>query len=246
MKIIPGSKRFLLLAVFYASAAIAGTPAAKTTIPDPQNYNARPDFQTIWEDYLATRKGKPCDIIFIGDSITMNWRWGVGRNVWKKYYADRSLDFGQSWDRTQNALWRLENLDIKDFKPKVAVIMIGTNNDHDTPQDVAAGVKAVADATKAEFEGVKIILVSILPNARATQTMAQADAIIQGFADNQSIFYLDLASSFTPVGQTWKGLGGDRLHPTEQGYIMWADALNPLLDKILGTGATSGNGNVHS
>jgi lysophospholipase L1-like esterase len=166
----------------------------------------------------------------------MNWRWGVGRNIWKKYYADRAVDCGQSWDRTQNALWRVENLDIKDLKPKVAVIMIGTNNDHDTPQDIAAGVKSVADATTADFPGIKIIFVSILPNGRAPLPMAAANAIIQGFADNQTTYYLDLASSFTPVGNNWKGLGIDRLHPTEEGYVMWADALNPLLAKVLGAG----------
>jgi len=221
--------------------ALAGDPTAvpsppRSTIPDGNNYKTKEGFQTSWEDYVATRKGKPCDIIFIGDSITINWRWGPGRTVWLKYYADRALDFGQSWDTTQNALWRLQNLDIKGFTPKVAVILIGTNNDHDKPEDIAAGVKAVMDATRATFSGVKVVLVSILPNGRANETMQAANAIIKTYADDQSVFYLDLAAVFTPVGNNWKGLGGDRLHPTTEGYEMWAAALNPLLAKLIPAG----------
>ena len=39
-----------------------------------------------------------------------------------------------------------------------------------------------------------------------------------------------------PNGQTdvnWKGLGDDRLHPDASGYQIWADAMEPLLTKLL-------------
>ncbi|MGB8355388.1 MAG: GDSL-type esterase/lipase family protein [Chthoniobacteraceae bacterium] len=230
----------LLLAAFsvtaFAADPVVNSPAPRSTIPDGNNYKTKEAFQSSWEDYLGTKKGKPCDIIFIGDSITMNWRWGPGRPVWMKNYADRALDFGQSWDTTQNALWRLQNLDIKEFRPKVAVILIGTNNDHDKPEDIAAGVKAVMETTRSMFGGVKVVLVSILPNGRANETMQAANAIIRTYADDQSVFYLDLTTVFTPVGNNWKGLGGDRLHPTTEGYEMWAAALNPLLEKLIPAG----------
>ncbi|MDD5348725.1 MAG: GDSL-type esterase/lipase family protein [Chthoniobacteraceae bacterium] len=225
----------LLIVLPIVAATAADTPAAgtpRTAIPDDHNFKSRVDYQTCWEDYLATKKGKPCDLLFIGDSITMNFRWNIGKPVWAKYYADRALDFGQSWDTTQNTLWRLKNLDIKDFKPKAAVVLIGTNNVKDKAEDIAAGVKAIADTARSMFPGVKVILVSILPNGRAKETMDAANAIIQTYADNQSVFYLNLAAKFTPVGENWKGLGIDRLHPTLEGYEMWAAELNPLLDKI--------------
>ena len=220
-------------AMIMCTPAHAAPTGPKTTIPDGGNYLSKPFFQVSWEDYLATKKGKPCDVIFIGDSITMNWRWGAGREVWKKFYEARAVDFGQSWDTTQNTLWRLKNLDIKGLNPKVAVILIGTNNFKDKPEDVAAGVKAVADTTRTLFGGVKIIFVSILPNGRAKETMEAANKIIRTFADNTSVFYLDLAEKFTPVGDNWKGLDTDRLHPTITGYEMWAAELNPLLAKLI-------------
>jgi lysophospholipase L1-like esterase len=193
------------------------------------------------EKQVAAMKGKPCDLIFIGDSITQNYlgtptaKWkSVGITVWNQYYANRNaLDFGVGADQTQNVLWRMDHMDIKGLKPKVAVILIGTNNIKNTPEEIAAGVKAVVEKTEQVFPGVKIILVSILPNARATQKMADANKIIQTFGDNQTVFYLDVASTMTPVGKSWKGLGPDRLHLLPEGYQLWASEMEPLLTKLL-------------
>jgi lysophospholipase L1-like esterase len=35
------------------------------------------------------------------------------------------------------------------------------------------------------------------------------------------------------TGDNWLGLGKDHLHLTEQGYAIWADHLDPLLDRLL-------------
>jgi lysophospholipase L1-like esterase len=218
-----------LLAAFTGSTA----RAQKTTVPDDRNYRIRPEFQTMWEDYNATKMGKPIDLIFIGDSITQQWRWGAGRPVWEKNYAARALDFGEGSDQTQNTIWRLKNLDVKGYKPKVAVLMIGTNNYNDPAEDIAAGVKAVISTTQETFPGIKIILVSILPNQRGNDKTTAANELIKKFADDKTVFYLDLAAKFTPDGDNWKGLGKDHLHLTTQGYEMWAAELDPLLAKLL-------------
>jgi lysophospholipase L1-like esterase len=218
-----------LLAVFTGSSA----RAQKTTVPDDRNYRVHPDFQTMWEDYNATEKGKLVDLVFIGDSITQQWRWGAGRPVWEKNYAARALDFGEGSDQTQNTIWRLKNLDVKGYKPKVAVLMIGTNNYNDPVEDIAAGVKAVISTTQETFPEIKIILVSILPNQRGNDKTTAANELIKKFADDKTVFYLDLAAKFTPDGDNWKGLGKDHLHLTTQGYEMWAAELDPLLAKLL-------------
>jgi lysophospholipase L1-like esterase len=191
---------------------------------------------------LAAIQGKPCDIIFIGDSITDKWA-GTGKAIWDKVYAPRNaFNFGVFADTTQNVLWRLENMDIKALRPKVAVILIGTNNTKDTAQGVADGVKAVISSTQAHFPGVKVILVSIMPNKRAEDLMMSANDLIKNFADNQNVFWLDLVPLMPPVVTTtpdgkydtnWKGLGPDHLHPDASGYQLWSDAMEPLLSKLL-------------
>ena len=239
---------FLLLASFAiagmqftraAETAVAGPtapvapPAQSTTLPSDQNYNSHVSYQVYFADYLALKKGRPFDLIFIGDSITEMWRWGPGWPVWKQHFEARAFDFGLGADRTQHTVWRLQNIDLSGIAPKVAVLLIGTNNNYDTPEDIAAGVKAVIDATKVKFPGIKVIVQSILPNARATQKMAAANLLIAPLADNRTVFYLDLAARFTPEGDSWKGLGRDKLHLTAEGYEMWAAALEALLPTVL-------------
>ena len=63
--------------------------------------------------------------------------------------------------------------------------------------------------------------------------MMAADEILKTFADNQSIYYLDLVPLMTPVGDNWKGLSADHLHPDAAGYQLWTDAMMPLLNKLL-------------
>jgi lysophospholipase L1-like esterase len=160
----------------------------------------------------------------------------AGKGVWDQHYGGRNvLNFGVGADRTEHVLWRLENMDIKDFHPKAAVILIGTNNNINTPEEIAAGVKAVVAKTQERFGGVKIILMSILPNARATAKMEEANKLIAPIADEKSIFYFDLASKMPKEGDSWKGLGRDKLHLMPEGYELWATEMEPLLSRLLGT-----------
>lgn len=211
------------------------TVVLTTTVPSNQNYQPRFAYQTYFADYLTLMRGKPVDLIFIGDSITEQWRWGPGVPVWKKRFEERALNFGLGSDRTQHTIWRLENIDLKDWSPKAAVILIGTNNVSDEPDAIASGVMAVVQATKKKFPGIKIVLVSILPNARATEKMAAANALISKIGDDQTVFYLDLASKFPPTNDgNWVGLTRDKLHLSTEGYEVWANELEALLPRVLG------------
>ncbi len=207
--------------------------SSSTTTPDNTRYLNDPVILSDCQLRVTAFKGNPCKMIFIGDSITAFWAYS-GSAIWEKYYGDRyPLNFGLHGDRLQNVLWRLENVDLKGIRPKVAVILTGSNND-DSPQEIADGVKAIVAKTREVFPGAKIILVSLMPNARANDKMMQADAIIKTFSDNRTVFYLDLVPLMPPVGNNWKGLGPDRMHPDQTGYEIWAKAMEPLVKKFLG------------
>jgi lysophospholipase L1-like esterase len=234
------------IAVPPAASAPVATPAlrppAPTDVPSDSNERARPGNYKACRDRVAAANasGKHIDLLFVGDSITEAWNppdWGGYRHggaVWDKYYANRSaLNFGVGADRTQNVLYRLDTMDVQALTPKVIVLMIGTNNTQDTASQIATGVHAVLAKLETMYPMAKIILVSILPNARATQLMADANALIQPFADGKTVFYLDLVPLFPPVGDSWAALSPDKLHPTEAGYQVWADAMEPLLTRLL-------------
>ena len=52
--------------------------------------------------------------------------------------------------------------------------------------------------------------------------------------DEKTVFRLNLGEQMVKEGDTWKGLGKDRLHLTEEGYLIWAEAMEPLLARLLG------------
>lgn len=228
----------LLIAVLLA-ASFTSVWAGPSTVADDSNYRPRLNYQAYFNDYLAVKKNHPADLIFIGDSITEQWRWGAGNPVWKQHFEERGFDFGLGSDKTQHTLWRLENIDLAGINPKVAVIMIGTNNATDTPEDIAAGVKAVIGATQKKFPGIKVVLMSVLPNARAGEKMALVNGLLAAMADKKTVIYADLAARFTPVADNWKGLGRDKLHLTAEGYEMWAAQLEALLPPLVGSVAAA-------
>jgi lysophospholipase L1-like esterase len=229
-------KRILWIAIF-ALAGMAGAQESPpmTTVPSDRNYKKHPDWVQWMEMRVENQKNKPCEMVFVGDSITAQWVEVAGQEVWRKNYGERALNLGVGGDKTQHVLWRLENMDLKSFKPKVAVVMIGTNNIADSVADIAAGVKAVLDATRRTFPEAKIILVSILPRDKPVlaDKTAAVNKIIRTYADDSSVFYFDLAAQFTPEGDSWKGLCPDRLHLSTEGYEMWASAMKPLLERLI-------------
>ena len=72
--------------------------------------------------------GKDIKAVFLGDSITDNWRW-IGLSVWNAHYANRgAVNYGLSGDQVQNVLWRVEHGEFDKIEPKVVVLMIGKQN----------------------------------------------------------------------------------------------------------------------
>jgi len=208
-------KTLILCFVCLLPAVKAAEPIT-TTVPDNARYIKTPKLLEGCTKRVADIQGKPCNVIFLGDSITEGWS-GRGKKVWEAHYAPLgALNFGISGDKTQNVLWRLDTMDISNLHPKVAVILIGTNNTTDTPENIAKGVKAVINRTMEKFQNIHIILVSIMPNKRANEKMMKANTLIREFekTEDETITYLDLVPLMTPVGDNWLGLSKDHLHST--------------------------------
>src|SRR5262249_39740333 len=79
------------------------------------------------EGFVEIAKKGDVDVLFLGDSITDGWRGQ--KKVWEGAFgAMKPANFGIGGDRTQHVLWRIQNGELDGIKPKVAVLMIGTNN----------------------------------------------------------------------------------------------------------------------
>lgn len=242
------SLRFWLFSLLAATSALAA-PSSGSLQPSGNKYSgwAKKWYEPCLER-VAAMNGE-CDLIFIGDSITMGWTFSSGKHaapgqtVWDEYYAKRqALNFGIGGDTTGNILWRLDEQAVQGFQPKAVVIMIGTNNYQKagdcTPEEIATGVKQVLDKARTLYPETKVVLMSITHGRRrnaedADAILMAANEIIQGYADGESVVWVDLADKMTPEGEGWKETGGDNLHLNQDGYRLWAESIEPVLAPIL-------------
>ena len=189
----------------------------------------------------------PCDIAFIGDSITQGWE-GNGKNVWAKFYGGRKcLNFGVGGDRTEHVLWRFEQGQLNGIKPKAAVLMIGTNNSNKNKDgteayseaEILAGVKAIVQQLRERTPETKVLVLGIFPRGATFSTqrgkLLQINQALAKLADGKMIHYLDFGSQLIEAdGSISKTLMPDYLHLSEAGYEIWANAIEAKLKELLG------------
>jgi len=189
------------------------------------------------------RERKP-QLVFIGDSITHFWGGEPGdgcqraEEVWQKYYGARhALNLGFGWDRVENVLWRLQHGELDGATPKVAIIMIGTNNrDVNSPEEIADGVRAICSEIKKRSPQTKILLLAVFPRgAKPDAGRLKTDALNRLLAKLDGVTFLDIGAKFLNAdGTISKEIMGDYLHPTAKGYAIWAEAMEPTLRQLLG------------
>jgi lysophospholipase L1-like esterase len=208
------------------------------------------DSQIAHEQLLAKKKQGPIDIYFEGDSITRRWgatdypqlleNWNQNFSGWN------AANFGWGADRVENILWRLENGELDDVNPKVIVLLAGTNNvgnrvpPGNTGEDVTRGLAAILRVMQAKAPDAVTILMGIFPRNDNMAVMPEIDAInanLAKMADGARIRYLNINGKLADAsGRLYDGMmnAGDKLHPTLAGYQVWADALKPILEELLG------------
>jgi lysophospholipase L1-like esterase len=206
-----------------------------------------PDWVKRHEGFVAEAKKGGIDILFMGDSITDFWR-NRGENIWNQCYAPQhAANFGISGDQTQHVLWRMDNGELDGIKPKVVVLMIGTNNTgkekngtlRNTIPQIIEGVTAVVNDIRVKLPDSKILLLGIFPrgyNADDFQRgeVAVINTVIAKLDDGKMVKFLDIGPKFLAADGTLpKSIMPDSLHPNAQGYQIWADAMNPTLDEMM-------------
>ena len=214
------------------------TPAAVAPIPQTDAW-----WMTQHEHALARIRQGNIDLVMIGDSITQGWG-NEGRRVWDTYYGHRrAVNLGFNGDRTEHVLWRLDHGEIDGMSPKLAVLMIGTNNTgahHDPPEETAAGVHAILTTLRTRLPATKILLLGLFPRtASADDPIRRINGTVndhlRAYADNQHIFFMDLSRHFLDVrGRLSQDLMPDFVHPNEHGYQVWADGMEDMIKRLLG------------
>jgi lysophospholipase L1-like esterase len=200
-----------------------------------------------WEDlhyrFVALGKYNEIPYAFLGDSITADWGGpgqrplAEGRAVFEAEFAPFGVaNFGIGGDRTEHVLWRIRHGLFDHIRPKVVMLMIGSNNLYtNTASEIAHGIAAVILEMWKHSPRTKVMLMGILPRGDRDDPVrgkiARVNALIARFDDGgQRLRFLDIGAALVlPDGTIPKEIMYDSLHLTALGYSIWAFAAMPHL-----------------
>ena len=183
------------------------------------------------------------DLLLIGDSITH--AWDQHPDLYERFFGARNpINLGFSGDQTAHVLWRLENLPLDRISPKVAMIMIGTNNighrEGTTPQEAAEGIVAIVQKLQNQYPGIQIIVLKVFPRderpdgelrQRVNEINAALPALLRR-GNQGTVFLADINRVFLDRnGILPKEIMDDFLHPGREGYERWGNAVSPFIER---------------
>jgi N-acetylglucosamine-6-sulfatase len=214
--------------------------ASESTVPVPRQDGWWRERHQEKKNEVANRAAD-IDVVFVGDSITQGWK-AAGKALWDKHIAPlKVLNLGYSGDRTQQVLWRIkQNEWPADLQPATAVVMIGTNNTgHDPsrpPEETADAIAMICEDIHDRSPNTRIILHAIFPRGETADDPMRLhndriNTILAGLNERDYIDFHDISAAFlAPDGSLPKEVMPDALHPNEEGYRRWTEALMPLIN----------------
>jgi lysophospholipase L1-like esterase len=201
----------------------------------------------------------PVEMVFLGDSITEELeaappRWGDVPAVWRHFYGCRhAVNLGFAGDTTANLLWRIENGEVEGIQPKLAVVMIGTNNIRpaieSSVEGTAGGILAVIGALHQRLPGTRILLLGIPPSTRSAvveDKRAQINATLASHDwHGENTTFLSVDTALETDGGTDSSLfigapGKPMVHPNAAGWQRLATLIEPAVERLAGEGPCTG------
>lgn len=175
-------------------------------------------------------------IVLMGDSITEFWS-----QLQPEFFTNTSyINRGISGQTTPQMLIRFRP-DVLNLHPDVVVILAGVNdiagNTGPTTNDTIFG-NIISMVELAKANAINVILCSVLPannfywrpNGKAAETIIQLNQLIQSYAKEHDIPYVDYHSAMADAKNGLpKEFSEDSVHPNLKGY----QTMQPLLEKAV-------------
>ena len=185
-------------------------------------------------------------VVFMGDSITEDWK--LEDSFPGKPYINRGIS-GQT---SPQMLVRFRQ-DVIDLKPKVVILMTGTNDimENTGPMTVEQSGESIASmADLATANNIQVVLCSVLPSSafawspalKPAPRIVELNAWIKQYAAEKGYVYVD----YYPAMKDERGglppaLSQDGVHPLPAGYAIMAPLVQTGIEEALKRGDKRGS-----
>jgi lysophospholipase L1-like esterase len=178
-------------------------------------------------------------VVFMGDSITQGW------NLQNSFPGKPYINRGISGQTSSQMLLRFRQ-DVIDLKPKVVVILAGTNDLAEntgpaTLEQVEGNLMSMIQLAAAN--GIGVVLCPVLPSVRfwwhpglqnPAPRIVALDKWIKTFAAEKGYFYADYYSQLADAaGGLPRNLSRDGVHPSPAGYAIMSPLVESGIKKTL-------------
>jgi len=191
---------------------------------------------------MAKERGEAIKVAVLGDSLAAFWT-AEGKKAWQEQWVPRGAAcFGIPADRTEHVLWRIEQGLFDLIDPRVVVLQVGTNNLKSgevrrSPEETAAGVRAIAEAIRKAEPDARVIVLAVLPRQPKYEWIDEAIretnvrlCALQREMDN--VFVVDLGAHFrcADLKPCRVHLKDDMLHLKASSYELITQSVIDLVD----------------
>lgn len=180
-------------------------------------------------------------VVFLGNSITEGWP-----KASPAFFVDNNfIGRGISGQTSPQLLLRFRQ-DVINLSPVAVVINIGINDiAQNTGEYVAEFTMSCIQsmAELAEYNGIKVILSSVLPGGGfpwrteikdVPQKIDALNAMIKAYAESKGYPYIDYNTSMRDAEGAMKTeLAYDGIHPTKEGYLIMEKLAKDVVDKAI-------------
>ena len=219
--------------------------AADNTSAQPTEQQLRSDWANFARFRDANSKLQPPlnnenRVVFMGNSITEGWQQYFATMFPGKPYINRGIG-GQT---TPQMLVRFR-ADVIALKPKVVVILAGTNDiagntGPSTLEMIEDNLASMAELAKSN--GIKVVMSSVLPvfdypwkpGLEPAPKIVALNKWMKDYAAQHGAIYLDYHSAMADArGGMRPELAADGVHPNETGYRIMAPLVEQASEKAL-------------
>lgn len=209
--------------------------------PDPAKWESLHE-ANVQRAKEAAQNG--AEIVMFGDSITEAMVYNPDNLAafQEKFGSENPTPLGLGGDGTAQLLYRINHGEFQG-QPKVAMVMIGTNDIGSlSPSQIADNTQKIVDSIHARSPNTQVLVMGVLPrpvagDADNSKVASTNQELSQLARDDGSVQFADINRNFVDgsgreIPQLYQE---DGLHLAPAGYGTWAAAIEALIRRMLTT-----------